>query len=188
MAISAFPADAEVRSEYTKITDDSCITFASPSEEEGGDWARLVCDGYRGYPIMLDYSDLRESVFYGFPPAGDMAPRWESFGNFNSVSGTVEWRIGPVESGRELPFATIHRWIVTPDDNRIEVLVVEKVGQPHQRDGCVVGYIVATGNADANVQAREVADQSARTFACSSDTPVIRTGSVDLPPVYVTDR
>ena len=39
-----------------------------------------------------------------------------------------------------------------------EVLVVEKVGQIHLREGCAVGLVRATGNPDANNEARRIAD------------------------------
>lgn len=170
-----------ITSAYTRIDgDDACSTYAQSDEGEG-DWAYLVCNGYRGYPVVIAYGDLRESVFYGFPPDGDLP--WESFSGFNSVSPTIEWRIlrdGDVE----VPFATIHRWFVSdPDepDRNIEVLVVEKVGQVETRQGCVVGYVVATGNPDANEKARRIADTQVADFHCG-DQPVIDAGSEPLPP------
>ena len=151
----------EIRSEYTKLdTDRDCSVFSSAAEGDG-DWANLTCNGYRGYPVIIYYSDLRESLHYGFPPDGDLAPRWESFGGFNSTSDTIEWRIEDGDRGPK-PFATIHRWTVSDinGDGEIQVLVVEKVAQPGG-DGCVVGYVVATGNKGANEQAREIADEFA---------------------------
>ena len=84
--------------------------------------------------------------------------------------------------GRETPFATIHRWFVADGEGGpdVEVLVVEKVGQVHGREGCAVGYVVATGNADANGKARRIADRQARDFACG-DQPTVDAGSVALP-------
>ena len=178
----------EISSEYTKLdTGKDCSVFAAAGEDDG-DWANLTCNGFRGYPVLIYYGDLRESLHYGFPPGGDLAPRWESFGGFNSTSGTIEWRVEGSDNGPE-PFATIHRWTVSDinSDGEIQVLVVEKVAAPG-RDGCVVGYVVATGNKNANQQARDVADDFAGDFACFVDEPVIRQGNVDLPPTMVADQ
>jgi hypothetical protein len=176
---------AEITSTYTELdTERDCSIFASAGEEDG-DWANMVCAGYRGYPVVIYYSDLRESVFYGFPPDGDLAPAWESFLAFNRTGPTVEWRIER-EATHERPFATIHRWFVSDidfPDEEVEVLVVQKVGQIHGREGCVVGYVMATGNPDANEKARRIADTQAREFACGADQPAVDSGDVPLPPV-----
>lgn len=178
----------EISSEYTKLNTETDCTVFSTAAEGDGDWANLTCNGYRGYPILIYYSDLRESLHYGFPPPGDLAPKWESFGGFNSTSDTIEWRIETGESGPR-PFATIHRWMVSDvsGDGEIQVLVVEKVAGPGG-DGCVVGYVVATGNSNANQAARDVADEYARDFSCSLDEQVVHEGSVTLPPVFVSEQ
>jgi hypothetical protein len=168
-------AAGEISSAYTDIdAEKDCTTFASAAEGEG-DWANLVCSGYRGYPVLIYSGDLRESVFYGFPPDGDLAPAWESFSAFNSTGARIEWRID-TDNGRSVPFAAIHRWFVSADpenpDKQIEVLVVEKVGQMHERDGCAVGLVLATGNPEANEAARELADERARNFTCGVDKRV----------------
>jgi hypothetical protein len=168
-------AAGEISSAYTDIdAEKDCTTFASAAEGEG-DWANLVCSGYRGYPVLIYSGDLRESVFYGFPPGGDLAPAWESFSAFNSTGARIEWRID-TDNGRSVPFAAIHRWFVSADpenpDKQIEVLVVEKVGQMHERDGCAVGLVLATGNPEANEAARELADERARNFTCGADKRV----------------
>lgn len=177
-------AAEEIVSEYTDLdAGKHCSVFAA-AEDGDGDWANLACSGYRGYPVIIHYGDARESVFYGFPPDGDTAPPWESFEGFNHTGPKVEWRIAR-DGERETPFATIHRWFVSdPEDERktVEVLVVEKVGQIHGREGCAVGYVVASGNPNANEKARRIADNQARDFACG-DQPAIDAGSVPLPPV-----
>ena len=152
-----------------------CTTFASAAEGEG-DWANLVCSGYRGYPVIIYSGDLRESLFYGFPPGGDLAPAWESFSAFNSTGAKIEWRID-TDKGRSIPFAAIHRWFVSADaenpDKQTEVLVVEKVGQIGERDGCAVGLVLATGNPGANEAARKIADERARNFTCGVDQRMV---------------
>lgn len=184
LALAGRAGAQQVTSAYSEIADATCTTYAAPGAgEEGGDWANLVCDGHRGYPVFIFYADARESVFYGFPPAGDLAPSWESFSAFNSTGPRIEWRIETVD-GRAIPFATIHRWFVSdPEDAdaKTEVLVVAKVGQPSAREGCAVGYVVATGNPGANEKARLVADGQVRDFVCGADQPTILEGSVPVP-------
>jgi hypothetical protein len=181
--IIAEPASAETVSAYTEIdTAKNCTRFAGSDGGEG-DWGNFVCDGYKGYPVFVYYGDLRESLFYGHPPAGDMAPSWESFSAFNSTGPRIEWRIRR-DADNDMPFATIHRWFVSdPEDaeRKVEVLVVEKVGQPFEREGCAVAYVMSTGNQRANEKARRYADEFAADFACGADQPAIDTGTVPLP-------
>ena len=54
-----------------------------------------------------------------------------------------------------------------------EVLVVAKVGQVKEQDGCAVGLVMATGNPKANETARKIADEQARGFACGGDERVL---------------
>lgn len=167
-------AAGEISSAYTDIdAEKDCTTFASAEE---GDWANMVCSGYRGYPVLLYSGDLRESLFYGFPPGGDLAPVWESFSAFNSAGSRIEWRID-TDKGRAIPYAAIHRWFVSADaenpDRKTEVLVIERVGQIDQREGCVVGLVLATGNPGANEAARKIADERARDFTCGVDQRMV---------------
>ncbi len=173
-------AAAEMSSAYTELdTARDCSVLESSQDE--GDFVRLVCPGWRGYPVILSAGDLRESVFYGFPPTGDLP--WESFGPFNATGNKIEWRI-ETDGETALPIATIHRWFVSdPEDDtkKTEVLVIEKVGQLADRDGCAVGLVVATGNPKANETARRIADESVRDFACGADERLLVSGDVPLP-------
>jgi hypothetical protein len=54
------------------------------------------------------------------------------------------------------------------------VLLVAKVGQPDARQGCTVGLVLATGNPQANEQARRIADDQARSFECGTDERVTK--------------
>lgn len=170
-----------IESVYSDLTiERDCFLF-SASEEEG-DSASFACNGYLGYPVQIYSGDLRESVFYGYPPESEH--KWESFGTFNSSGPKIEWRVS-VEGDRKTPFATIHRWFVNndPDDpeKKTEVLVVEKVGQVEKHEGCAVGYVVATGNPQANDTARKIADEQVRDFVCGADEPVQVEGEVGVP-------
>lgn len=170
LSLAGPAAAAEVTSVYSDLDiAKTCVKIAQAPEGDG-DWATYVCSGYAGYPVVLSYGDARDSVFYGFPPKGD-ADAWESFDGFNAAGPKVEWRV-QTDGELKVPFATINRWsVASPEDpeKKIEVLVVEKVGQPGDQDGCAVGLVVATGNPQANETARSIADNQAREFACGAD-------------------
>jgi len=160
-----------ISSVYTDLdSQKDCVTYAQ-AQEGDGDWAELACSGYRGYPVLIAYDDDRESLFYGFPPGGDMTTAWESFSGLNSSGAKVEWRIES-KGDVAIPFAVIHRRSIAnlEDENKpIEVLLVAKVAQMDARDSCTVGLVLATGNPQANDQARKLADEKAKTFACGKD-------------------
>jgi hypothetical protein len=173
VALSHMAHAEEIKSVYTDLDVARDCTIFSVNEE-GGDFANLACNGYGGYPVLVFSADLRESIFYGFPKGGD-EPVWESFAAFNSAGPRIEWRIA-TNGERTIPFATIHRWSVSDPqdpDKQVEVLVVEKVGQIGEQDGCAVGLVLATGNPKANETARKIADEQARGFACGGDERVL---------------
>ncbi|MFK0689262.1 hypothetical protein ACFX5Q_13800 [Mesorhizobium sp. IMUNJ 23033] len=163
-----------ISSAYTDLDwKKDCVTYAKAEEGEG-DWANLACSGYRGYPVLVAYDDARESLYYGFP-SDDMTAVWESFSGFNSAGPKIEWRI-ETKGDIAIPFAVIHRRSISnpEDENKpAEVLVVAKVAQPEAHDGCTVGLVLATGNPQANDQARKLADDKARSFACGKDKRVV---------------
>lgn len=157
-------------SEYTKLNlDKDCVWH---SQYEQG--ASAYCKGYKGYPVHFSEGDLRQMVRFGHPSA--IIGQWESFGQFNYVNDTIEWRL---ENDR--PYATILRWFIENTNNngevtdatRGQVLVVSKVAD-HYNDiqvGCVVGYVDARANSNANEIARNVADTMARDFKCIEESP-----------------
>ncbi|PLP56769.1 hypothetical protein CYK37_23440 [Mesorhizobium loti] len=161
----------EITSVYTDlVAEKDCLTYAKAGDGDG-DWADLSCSGYRGYPVLLGYDDARESVFYGFPPT-DMTSSWESFVGFNSAGPKVEWRV-ETNGDVSVPFAAINRRSVSGDDGttKTEVLVVAKVAQMESRQGCTVA-LVAGSSPNANDEARKIADEKARSFACGKDTRI----------------
>lgn len=163
---------ADTSSVYTDLDPARNCTTVDIVEEEGNG-AILACGGFRGFPVVIYAGDLRESIFYGFPPEGD--PAWESFGAFNAAGANIEWRVR-TDGESVVPFATIHRWTVSdPEDpaGEIEVLVVEKVGQLDDRQGCAVGLVVASGNPKANELARRIADEAAEAFSCGADERIL---------------
>lgn len=180
LAASAVRAET-IESAYTDfVFDRDCAMFDAAEEADGA--GSFACSGYRGYPVLLYAGDLRESIFYGFPPTSD--PKWESFDAFNSAGPKIEWRV-LIDGDKRIPFAAIQRWFVSTDpdnpETKTEVLVVEKVGQVEKREGCAVGYVVASGNPKANETARRIADEQVRTFACGADEPVQVEGSSSVP-------
>lgn len=163
-----------ISSAYTDLDwKKDCVTYAK-AEEGDGDWANLACSGYRGYPVLVAYDDARESLYYGFP-SDDMTAVWESFSGFNSAGAKIEWRV-ETQGDIAIPFAVIHRRSIgNPEDENkpTEVLVVAKVAQPEAHEGCTVGLVLATGNPQANDQARKLADDKAKGFACGKDKRVV---------------
>jgi hypothetical protein len=190
LAVAGFAGAArggEISSVYTDlVADRDCVTYAAAKDGDG-DWADLACAGYKGYPVLLAYDDARESVFYGFAPAGELP--WESFVGFNFAGPKIEWRVD-TNGDVVVPFAAIHRWSVASGEDpekKIEVLVVSKVAQMAERDGCVVGLVVAAGNPKANETAQRIADEQTRTFACGADERVLVGGEVALPEFVRTE-
>lgn len=177
----------EITSVYTDLVPEKdCLTYAEAGENDG-DWADLACSGYLGYPVLLSYGDARESVFFGFPPE-DMTTTWESFSGFNSSGSKVEWRVEKT-GNVSTPFAAIHRRSVSTSgedaEKQTDVLVVAKVAQMEGREGCTVALVAASGNPNANEEARKIADEKARSFACGKDKRVM---VGDVPPFGRVDN
>lgn len=154
-------------STYTKIDiEQSCHQI---SKYELG--ATFKCKGYKGIPIYFSEGDLRQSVVYGF--ANPEKLPWQSFGEFNHISGTVEWRIH-----NNQPVAAIMRWFIentntdtgeTGKEDRGQVLVVSKIIAHEGEKSCPVGYVDARANKNANILARKIADTLAADFDCTHD-------------------
>ena len=153
-------------SAYTKINLEKDCVFHS--EYELG--ASAYCSGYKGYPVHFSEGDLRQMVRYGH--LSSLLGQWESFGQFNRINDTVEWRLN---NGK--PYAAILRWFIENSDSNGEyskklegqVLVVSTVGNHEKPSSCVVGYVDARANSNANDIARNVADTIARDFQCLKD-------------------
>lgn len=168
-----------ITSEYTKLDfDRGCIWEQPASEEEAQMGGRSTCQGFGDYEVHFAEGDLRQFLAYG--PATDPFAFSSGFAQWNSVNETIEWRL---EHGK--PFATIHRWFldnINPDTGSVDparrgqVLVVSTVASfsapQGERHSCVVGYVDARANTNANELAREIADSRARVFRCGQDKPV----------------
>jgi hypothetical protein len=159
-------------SAYTKLDLDHCKSLSK--DELGG---TLKCKGYKSYPAYFTEGDLRQSMRYG-PAADDLIEgSFESFGAFNTVNKTIEWRLD--ETGK--PIAAIQRWFIDNPDpatgvptpaNAGQVLVISRVAQQDDGLSCVVGYVDALANKNANVMAQEIADSQTRDFACGLAEPM----------------
>jgi hypothetical protein len=156
--------------------ENGCVWNVPETEEEeqmGGD---AVCSGYRTWPVYFAEGDLRQFVAFGH--VDDPMAYPGGFAQFNLVNTTIEWRL---DNGR--PFATILRWFIEnmdPNTGEVkealkgQVLVVSTVADAAglQRHSCVIGYVDAKANKNANVLARQVADGVGRTFRCGRDRPI----------------
>jgi hypothetical protein len=159
-------------STYTKLDLDRCKKLSN--YEAGG---RMKCAGYKNYPVYFSEDDLRQSLRYG-PAAKDLIEEsFESFSQFNNVNLTIEWRL----DSQGKPFAAIQRWFTDNPDpntgasspkNAGQVLVISRVAQPDDGLSCVVGYVDALANPDANDLARKLADDNAADFACGYTEPM----------------
>lgn len=152
-------------STYTDLDLDKCKTIAS--DDMG---AIMKCKGLKGYDIHFLEGDLRQSMLYGPVRKELIEGAFESFEPFNHVNTKVEWRLDA--SGK--PFAAILRWFIEnigdtgspTKEVEGQVLVISRVAQPDDGLSCVVGYVDALSNANANELARQIADNEARDFAC----------------------
>lgn len=166
ITVLAPPAMAN-ESVYTDLDLDRCETTAS--DDMG---ALMKCKGYKNYPIHFAEGDLRQSVLYGPVRAELIEGAFESFAPFNHINTKVEWRL----DGSGKPVAAILRWFIEnigdtgmpTKEAEGQVLVISRVAQPDDGLSCVVGYVDALSNANANELARAVADNEARDFACGT--------------------
>lgn len=165
----AFCAHAN-ESTYTERNLDRCKVLSQTDE---GPSVSMKCGGYKDLPVYFKEGDLRQSQSYG-----PVSPLWleeayETFGPFNHSNATIEWRLDTAGT----PFATILRWFVAdPESDGGEtrygqVLVVSTVATPANPTSCVVGYVDALENKEANTLARAVADGEAPDFACGLNEP-----------------
>jgi hypothetical protein len=169
LVLSLVPIDAvadEISSIYSDLDLKQCRQLALFEDEgEGGEWS---CTGIEGFDVRVWEGDLRSFVGFG-TDAPSQCASMQTFGAFNSLGPRVEWRM---KNGR--PFATILRWFTesTADPNNpVEQnwLVVTRLDG---KEACHIAYI-DTKYADANVVARQRADEMAASFDCARDMPEI---------------
>lgn len=171
IALSIFtPAQAgNITSVYSNLNIETDCKFYG----EAIDGGTARCTGYGEYPVHFSEGDLRQMLQFGF--VEKPFNYWQSFAEFNQIHNVIEWRL----NGRA-PGATILRWFIEnidPDTGSPskayegQVLVISTVGIPENPESCIVGYVDARANKDANLLAREIADNLAPTFRCGVDRP-----------------
>ena len=152
------PLDLEKGCEFTQ------------SDAMGG---TALCGGYQTYPVHFAEGDLRQMVQFGRVDA-PFEP-WQSFSEFNRVHTVVEWRLQG-----SVPIAAILRWFIENPDEAAghptkktegQVLVISTVGTEQQPTSCVIAYVDARANTDANRLAQRVADRLGPHFTCGKDVP-----------------
>lgn len=158
-------------SAYTERNLDACKTL---SQEEEGASISMQCAGYKDLAVYFKEGDLRQSQAYGPIGKAYLDEAFESFGPFNHTNARIEWRLGT----DGVPVATIVRWFVSDPDTTSDtdarygqVLVVSTVATAENPTSCVIGYVDALENKDANTLARKVADEEGHDFACGVSEP-----------------
>lgn len=169
-AAAAGTVAAANESAYTERNLDACKTLSQ--EEEGS--ISLQCGGYKDLAVTFKEGDLRQSQAYGPIGKAYLDEAFESFGPFNHTNARIEWRLGTDGA----PFATIVRWFVSDpettsdvDTRYDQILVVSTVATTNDPRSCVVGYVDALQNKDANTLARRIADEEASGFTCGRSEP-----------------
>ncbi|MGQ3210683.1 MAG: hypothetical protein ACT6U0_05670 [Shinella sp.] len=159
-------------SAYSERNLDACKTLSQTDDDDPS--ITLQCDGYKDFSVYFKEGDLRQSQAYGPISKEWLDEAFESFGPFNHTNAKIEWRLGT--GGK--PVATIVRWFVSDPETTSDadarygqVLVVSTVATSDNPTSCVVGYVDALENKDANTLARKIADEEAHDFACGVSEP-----------------
>ena len=140
-----------------------------------GDWTVWLCAGIGGRVVLVSEDDLRMTVSIGRnrKSAAAQPASSQGFSPFNRIHDTLEWR-----TIKGQPFATIQRWFISDSANPgkddrptpVGIMVVTRLDP-----ACHVAYVdvAANGGADANVLARQAAEEHARSFNCKQKPVVV---------------
>lgn len=166
--ISGLPASADnITSAYSDLNIEKDCKFYL-SHDQGG---QAKCPGYKDYSVHFAEGDLRQMVQFGF--VEKPFENWQSFAQFNRVHNVIDWRLN---NGK--PYAAILRWFIENADPQTgsptkayegQILVISTVGTNQHPYSCVVGYVDARANKNANKMAHEIADNLAADFQCGKD-------------------
>jgi hypothetical protein len=172
MLATAAPAQAP-QSQTTSLKDKDCRTAAKSRPKEEMPWVTQSCKGPGGFIVRIFDADLRQTLSIGatLAAAAKQPAAEESFGPFNHVGDTMEWRL---RGGK--PYAAIVTWQIADNENMdasgrptdVPVLVVMRLSP-----ACRVAFIDPAANADAIALARNVADEKAAGFACGKDEAAV---------------
>ncbi|GAK46076.1 conserved protein [Tepidicaulis marinus] len=166
--ISGGGLQAAPSSAYSDIALDKCALLEAEPEFGSALWR---CDGIAGYDIFLREGDLRFYIAFGRDGAFP-GTHGQTLAPFNRLGAKLEWRLD--EEGQ--PFATIVRYFVDRGSHQAaieplpdgQVLVVSKF---EEGESCHMAFIDALETPDANMVARNVADERSAHFVCRSDAP-----------------
>jgi len=157
-------------STYLKFNFDKDCTSKPPgSVKNFGMGSSAFCNFDNNPPLYFLQGELRQSAGFGAPG------KYQSFGQYNSMSTTIEWR-----SNGARPYAAIVRFSIYASIDEIiaknksregQVLVVHRVAAGPDDLTCIVGMVDARANKNANVIARQIADEIADGFKCGIDRP-----------------
>jgi hypothetical protein len=161
----------EFVSQYTSADVKKCRKLGTIKIEGSPYGASWACQGPAGYQVVVSDEDLRTTVSVGrtAKAARSEPAASESFAMFNSTHDTIEWRS---QKGSDKPFAMIQRWRLSDSDEKtgerkaVGLLIVTRLPPGPV---CHVAYVDVAANPDANVLARQAADQYARGFTCEKD-------------------
>ena len=169
IALTSLPAWSG-ESTYSKMDFDKHCTFEKPSDDENaGPGSSAICQVGDAPAIYFDEGDLRQSVGFG------AKKQYRTFGQFNRMNNVIEWRS---ENGK--PYAAIVRFFIensnpdtgSPDKAHLgQVLVIHRVAEHQSASTCIVGMVDARANKNANVLAKQVADDLAVSFQCNTERP-----------------
>lgn len=168
--VAATPALADFDSAYTSLDFNNveiCTNLTpAPTPGEPDDGVVYECQGFGPYVVSFQEGDLRSFVAYG-TESGDHCSAMQTFGGFNSVGSTIEWRL---KDGK--PIATILRWSVSydPEDSSKQMswLVVTRL---EAENSCHMAYVEGA-YPKANEEARDMVDKLGPEFSCAAGKPV----------------
>lgn len=142
-------------SAYTRHVWDKCPEIKG---DDSDGVMRRGCVGHAGIRVVWYAGDASSAIEFGDKPLDEIL----DFGSFFEVRDTIEWRM--TAPGRR-PFAAIVRyatgqWVGRLDGSRLVVYRLAEDGR-----SCVVGSVNGRA-ANANEQARALADAHAPSFQC----------------------
>ena len=160
LAINNLAQKSPITSVYTTLADKKCKTLESSVEDSGS--YRGLCPGTAGYKLELLEGDLRQTINVIAPNRKKFELNlWTNVSSaFSSVGDKAEWRV-VTKKGRLTPVALIVRFNASENpekpDQTTSYLVVSKITA---KEVCLTDIVKP--NADANEQARQLADEAAK--------------------------
>ncbi len=169
LAICLVPFTAfAASSSYSEINFDKHCQFAKQDQKEPSMGASAICTIDDKPIIHFEEGDLRQSLGFG------AAKQYESFGPFNNIGKTIEWR-----AFQGTTFAAITRFHI--ENSHLgdakskapvgQVLAIHRVALYPNDTTCIIGLVDALANKHANQLARDIADKHTLNFDCLVDLP-----------------